>query len=40
MKNIRTTDQTDEEILTFAVSDAALENAAQQATGSYTFVSE
>ncbi len=40
MKEISSFDQTDEEILTFTAPDAALEIAAQQATGSYTFVSE
>ena len=40
MNDIKTIDQTDEEVLTFTVSDAALEIAAEQATGSYTFVSE
>jgi len=40
MMDIRAIDQTDEEILTFTVPDAALEVAAQQTTGSYTFVSE
>ena len=40
MKDTSAIVQADEEILAFTVADAALEKAAQEATGSYTFVSE